>query len=129
MDEPYHPTVYDMQLLQVEEGNKLTLRDAFDEMKPSGSKVKLVRYISGVIHSQMSAKAGIRKCGQVAIDALFAKFLQLHERGVFKGNKAKKLSKEQRQEALCIINVIKEKHCRKMKGRSVALGQGILQMH
>jgi hypothetical protein len=71
----------------------------------------------------MTAKAGIKKHGQVAVDALFQEFLQLHDLDVFDGQHAGKLTKSQKRAALRAINVIKEKRCGKIKGRTVADGR------
>jgi hypothetical protein len=73
--------------------------------------------------TQMSAKAGIKKHGQVALDALYNEFLQLHDLEVFQGLHASKLTKEQKNAALRAISVIKEKRCGKIKGRTVADGR------
>jgi hypothetical protein len=72
---------------------------------------------------QMTAKAGIKKHGQVAVEALFDEFLQLHDLTVFRAQDAKGLTKEQNKAALRAINVIKEKRCGKIKGRTVAGGR------
>jgi hypothetical protein len=99
MDEPSSTKSYDAQLLQNEE--KVTdthepvqtsLREAVQEMQRVGtqdSKDGVLRSITGFIMMQMSAKAGIRKHGQVAIDALFQEFAHLHDLGVFLAQDAK----------------------------------------
>jgi hypothetical protein len=100
------------------------LRDAVLEMQHSGSSAKVVKVITGFIMTQMSAKAGIKKHGQVALDALYSKFLQLHDLEVFKGLlQASELTKAQRNASLRAISVIKEKRCGKIKGRTVADGR------
>jgi hypothetical protein len=71
----------------------------------------------------MTAKAGIKKHGQVAIDALFQEFLQLHDLDVFLGQHRSELTKDQRIGALRAISVIKEKRCGRIKGRTVADGR------
>ena len=83
----------------------------------------VMKSITGIVMMQMSAKAGIRKHGQVAIDALFKEFSQLHDLGVFEPQDAKKLSSAEKREALRAISVIKEKRCGKIKGRTVADGR------
>ena len=80
-------------------------------------------YISGFIMTQMSAKAGIKKYGNVAVSAIFQEFLQLHDLDVFDGEDASKLTKSQKQMALRAISVIKEKRCGQIKGRTVADGR------
>jgi hypothetical protein len=79
--------------------------------------------------SQMSAKAGIKKHGQVAIDALFKEFAQLHNLGVFLAQDKAKLTKAERRAALCAISVVKEKQCGRIKGRTVANGRPQRQLY
>jgi hypothetical protein len=71
----------------------------------------------------MSAKVGSKKHGKVAIDALFDEFLQLHDLNVFNPHSASSLTREQKKAALRAISVMKEKHCGKIKGRTVAGGR------
>jgi hypothetical protein len=72
--------------------------------------------MTGIIMTQMTAKAGIRKHRQVAIDALF------QELGVFLAQDGTKLTRTAKKGALRAINMIKEKRCGKIKGRTVANG-------
>jgi hypothetical protein len=46
----------------------------------------------------MSAKAGIKKHGEVAIDALFKEFSQLHDLGVFLAQCGHKLTRAREEE-------------------------------
>ena len=92
-------------------------------MQKTGSKTEVLKYITGFIMTQMTAKAGIKKHGQVAIDALFQEFSQLHDLGVFEGQDARKLTDKQKRAALRAISMIKEKRCGKIKGRTVADGR------
>ena len=80
-------------------------------------------YIIGSVMTQMTAKAGIKKHGQVAIDALFQAFSQLHDLGLFEGQDARELTNEQKRAALRAISMIKEKRRGKIKGRAVADGR------
>jgi hypothetical protein len=124
MDDPNGPKSYEAQMTQVGEiENTTTLREAVEEMQSSGSRSKVLGYISGFIFTQMTAKAGIKKHGKVAIDALYQEFLQLHDLGVFEGQHANKLSRKQKRAALRAISMIKEKRCGKIKGRTVADGR------
>jgi hypothetical protein len=91
-------------------------------MMGSGSNTEILSYITGFIMTQMMAKAGIKKHGQVAIDALFQEFLQLHDLGVFDEQHIGELTKRQKA-ALRAIRVIKEKRCGKIKARTVADGR------
>lgn len=90
------------------------------DLQTSGLNTQTMEYISAFIMTQMTAKVGIRKHGQVAINALYQEFLQLHDLNVFEGQGAKKLTKQQEQAALQAISAIKEKHCGKIKGCTVA---------
>lgn len=92
-------------------------------MKDTGSNNKLMECILGLIMTQTTAKAGIEKHGQVAVDALYQAFLQLHDLDVFDGQDPKKLTKEQKRAALRAISVIKEKICGRIKGCTIADGR------
>jgi hypothetical protein len=79
---------------------------------------------TGLMMTQMMAKVGIKKHGQVTIDVLYQEFLQLHDLGVFQGQHTHKLTKDQNQGALLrAISVIKEKRCGRIKGHTVADGR------
>ena len=51
-------------------------------MRDSGSSNKVSKYVTGFIMTQITAKAGIKKHGHVALKALYQEFLQLHGKGV-----------------------------------------------
>jgi Reverse transcriptase (RNA-dependent DNA polymerase)/Zinc knuckle len=125
MDNPASSKSYDVsQFLQngyKEEAS--TLRAAVQEMQLSGQNNGVLKCITGVVMMQMTAKAGIKKHGQVAIDALFEEFSQLHDLGVFLGQDRNKLTASEKRGALRAINVIKEKRCGRIKGRTVADGR------
>jgi hypothetical protein len=88
----------------------------------SGSKAEVHDYIADFMTMQMTAKAGIKKHGKVAIDAPCKEFLQLHDLGVFQGQHVSALTKEQKRAAPRAISVIKEKRSGTIKGRTVANG-------
>jgi hypothetical protein len=73
--------------------------------------------------TQMTAKAGIKKHGRAAEEALLAEFAQLEELNVFEAVDPSLLTKEQRMGALRAINLIKEKRTGKLKGCTVADGR------
>ena len=77
----------------------------------------------GFVFTQMSARAGIKKHGQAARDALTAEFAQLDYKGAYEPVQAANLTKTQQNSALRIINLIKEKRNGRLKGRSVADGR------
>jgi hypothetical protein len=127
MDEPVNSESYEnVQFLQQgandtpEIREVASLREAVEDMYTSGSCEKVSEYITGFIMTQMTVKAGIKKHGQVAIDALYKEFLQLHDLGVFNGQHTGQLTKAQKKGALRAIRMIKEKRCGRIKGRTVA---------
>jgi Reverse transcriptase (RNA-dependent DNA polymerase)/Zinc knuckle len=86
------------------------------------SPIDMHRYINGFLFTQMSARAGIKKHGQKAIDALLVEFGQLREKEVLKPVDVTTLTDEQKASALPAVNLIKEKRDGKIKGRTCADG-------
>jgi hypothetical protein len=77
------------------------LQQGIDEYNANHKDTKtLQRYITGFIMTQMTAKAGIKKHGQLAVDALLKEFQQLHDKSVFEGIDPAKLTKAQKYQAL-----------------------------
>jgi hypothetical protein len=68
----------------------------------------------------VTATAGIKKHGDRAVDALLAEFCQLDDKKVFTPMHMKNLTCKQKDNALRVINLIKEKCCGKLKGRTCA---------
>jgi hypothetical protein len=83
----------------------------------------LHKKIHHFVMTQMSANAGIRKHGRKAKEALLAEFAQFEELGVYEPVDASTLTRVQKRAALRAINLIKEKRCGKLKGRTVADGR------
>ena len=73
--------------------------------------------------AQMHASKGIQVFGDRAIEALAAEYSQLDGLVVFKPEDANNLTKEQKAAALNVIDLIKQKRCGKVKGRTVADGR------
>ena len=73
-------------------------------------------YIVGRLFTQMTEEVGIRKHGQVAIDALFKKFSHLHYLEVFEGMLSIDLSEEKSMNDLASINLIKKNRGGGIKG-------------
>ena len=71
----------------------------------------------------MTARAGIRKHGQAAEEALMEEFAQLEHMSAYTAIDASTLTAQQKQAALRAINLIKEKRSGKLKGRVVADGR------
>ena len=77
----------------------------------------------GFVFTQMTTRAGIKKHGQAARDALTAEFAQLDYKGAYEPVHATDLTETQQKGALRIINLIKEKRDGRLKDRSVADGR------
>ena len=76
-----------------------------------------------VAMTQMSARVGLRKHGKRAEEALLAEFAQLEELNVYEPLDPRKLNRHQKKQALRAMNLIKEKRCGRLKGRTVADGR------
>ena len=74
-------------------------------------------------HSQTSVPKGIERHGEKALHALLAEFEQIHKHDTFTPQFANKLTAEQRNQALQIITMIKEKRYGKVKARACADGR------
>jgi hypothetical protein len=100
------------------------------ELQSTGSNAEVFKYVTGFMMTQMTAKAGIKKHGQVTIDALFQEFSQLHDLGVFLGQHKSELTHTQKRGALrAAISVIKEKRSGRIKGRTVVDGRPQRTIH
>ena len=77
----------------------------------------------------MSAKKGIRMFGEKALEAIAKEYSQLDELTVFIPRIANELSYAERRNSLNIIDLIKEKRCGKIKGRTVVDGRGQREMY
>jgi hypothetical protein len=97
------------------------LQQAADKMDESLDNI--YKYIFGHTMTQMTATAGIKKHGQAAVDALLQEFRQLDSKNVFEPLDASTLTAKKRREALCAVNLIKEKRSGKLKGRTHADGR------
>jgi hypothetical protein len=128
MNDPASSKSYNAQFLQQPAKDQDTcrvygqqfLQHAIETIDKSPKKA--YGYICEFMFNQMTAD-GIKKHGQLAIDALMAEFTQLDGLNVFKGIQASTLMKLQKKEALRAINLIKEKRCGIIKGRTVADGR------
>jgi len=78
----------------------------------------------GMCMTQMHAKKGIRVYGDRALKAMSDEYSQLESLGVFQPIHVKTLNFEQRKSALNVIDLIKEKRCGRIKGRTVVDGRG-----
>jgi hypothetical protein len=111
MDDPASNKSYDVQLLQEDGGKILELPEAVQEMQETGSNTNVLKCMTGIMMMQITAKAGIKKHRQIAVEALFNEFSQLHNLTVFRARKKNKLMKEETKAALRAISMIEEKRC------------------
>jgi Reverse transcriptase (RNA-dependent DNA polymerase) len=79
-------------------------------------------YIFGWVMTQMTAKAGLRKHGELAEAALLKEFTQQKDLDVWEILDPLKLTYEERMGALRALNLLKEKRNGDLKGRTVADG-------
>ena len=86
-------------------------------------RTEMHHQVVGHVMTQMTANAGIKKHGDRAVEALLEEFCQLDDKGVFEPKDAKILTGQQKRDALRAINLIKEKRCGKLKGRTCADGR------
>ena len=113
-----------MQLTPTKENRMkqaIRMQEAIRNM--NAQPIQAYKEVCAYVFMQMSAEAGIKRYGQKAIDALYKEFAQLNELSVFEAVCASDLTDQQRRDTLPSINLIKEKRCGKIKGRSVADGR------
>jgi hypothetical protein len=104
-----------------EPGNFQLLQHAATRLRSTPADMHT--YIVGHVMHQMTANAGFKKHGEKAVNAIFEEFCQLDEKSVFAPVDATTITNEQKRKALRAINLIKEKRCGKLKGRTCADGR------
>jgi len=72
----------------------------------------------------MSAHKGIKVYGKRALTAMAREYSQLDDLSVFRPHYRNYMSKDQIDSTLNVIDLIKEKRCGKIKGRTVVDGRG-----
>jgi hypothetical protein len=70
--------------------------------------------------NQMTASKGIKLYGAKAVAAMFKEYKQLDDFKVLGRLNPESLQHDQKRKALRAVNLIKLKHCTKMKGRTCA---------
>jgi len=73
--------------------------------------------------TQMTAKEGLKRFGQLAEDALLIEWKQLDNLKVYQGVYYNQLTPEHRARVLRLVQLIKLKRCGKLKGRTCADGR------
>jgi hypothetical protein len=125
MDDAENGKTYDASFLQDYEPEHKVYGTQFLQQaieKVDEEPRDLHEYVCNYMFTQMTADAGIKKHGQLAVEALMVEFAQLDGLKVFKGLHPGDLTTGEKREALRAINLIKEKRCGKIKGRTVADG-------
>jgi hypothetical protein len=109
---------------------RISFKDAIDNphgnqtyYPPATTNVSIEKQIFGLIMTQMTAKAAIKKHGKAAEDAMMDEYIQLENLNVYQPINPSTLTRDQQKSALRAINLIKEKRDGKLKGRTVADGR------
>lgn len=93
---------------------------------PCVPPVRCMRDTSGlweIACTQMGAAQGLKLFGERAEQALIDEWVQLDNLNVYCGRKWYDLTREQRKRALRLVQLIKEKRCGKIKGRTCVDGR------
>ena len=80
------------------------------------------KHIVNFMFNQMSAKKGFKQFGTKAVAAMIKEYNQLNDMKVFSELDPATLTPEQKRKALRAVNLIKEKRCGIIKGRTCADG-------
>jgi len=95
---------------------KVSINDTFRRLV----RVVMLQMQTGAEFGQMSMREGIKKYGELAIQAVLAEYSQLDNKGVFVDMNPDELSAEQKSKALDLITLVKYKRNGKFKGRACA---------
>ena len=74
---------------------KHSLRETVERFNITDDPAELQHHLTGVLLNQMSSRAGAKKHGDRAKEALFTEFLQSHDMNVFHPVHKNDLTKEQ----------------------------------
>ena len=97
------------------------LEEAVHVMKEKNESRPLESFIAGFL--LMSAKAGIKKHGKRAIEALLKEFTQLNDKDTFEVTDPKNLTYVQKKKDLKALSIVTEKRDESLKGRTCADGR------
>jgi hypothetical protein len=117
-----------MSKIEYPENNHIKSAKKRAKMNKKTAKGKVVikdtfKKLCALCFNQMSAKKGIKKHGQDAINVILKEYKQLHDLGVFKPRFKSDLEQQQIKDCLRLITVVKEKRNGILKGRAVADGR------
>ena len=99
-------------------GRQLLTKDIVQQLYDGSGQVT-----HGMTLTQMSAKAGLRKHGQRAEQALLKEYAQLEKQKVYESINPETLTSQQRKQVLRAVSLIKEKRDGILKGRTCADGR------
>jgi len=107
----------------------MNVRNKEVKKKRNRKVANLLRAVTRVVFTQMSAKKGFKKHGQKAVSAIFKELKQLdigavEGRPVIEAIAHSTLTPKEKREALEAVNLIKEKRDGDIKGRTCADGSG-----
>ena len=102
----------------------LTIKEKYD---PNADMNTYYSTACEVMFTQMNAKKGIKQFGERAVAAMFKEYEQLDKgpmpgKPVFEPINYNDLTQEERKQALEAVNLIKEKRCGTIKGRTCTNG-------
>ncbi|KAL7461401.1 hypothetical protein ACHAXS_001822 [Conticribra weissflogii] len=87
------------------------------------TELEITEHIMGVVFTQYSLRAGLRKFKERGEEALHQELKQLHDMDVFVPVPESSLSPQQKEKALSTVTFIKEKRDNRVKGRVCADGR------
>ena len=114
---------HDKQFTSTDDNKQFTSTTDSNEPKRTTKIDDCYRLAVNVAFTQMSASKGIKTYGERAVAAMFKEYRQLNDLEVFGPVNPDTLTKDEKRLALRAINLIKEKRCGKIKGRTVADGR------
>ena len=99
------------------------LRESVHTLQTTSNALPFQQHLTGMLMHQMSAREGISKYGEKAMEVLHNEFLQLHDMDVFIPVLREQLTREQIGNTLRAISVAKEKSDGSLKGRTCTDGR------
>ena len=118
MDNPDSGKSYFPAHTLTQAGRQLLTKDIIQQLHAGSGQVE-----HGMTFTQMSAKAGLRKHGQRAEEALLKEYAQLEKQKVYESIDPATLTSAQRKQVLRAVSLIKEKRDGVLKGRTCADGR------
>ena len=118
MDNPESGKSYFPAHTLTQAGRQLLTKDIIQQLHDGTGQV-----LHGMTLTQMSAKAGLRKYGPRAEEALLKEYAQLERQKVYESIDPSTLTPQQHKQVLRAVSLIKEKRDGVLKGRTCADGR------